>query len=145
MAKEAESKSTPKAEAKQTQTNSEPKAKDASRVITLEDIKFNEANKGMAIVSCIPIVGAIIFFIEKKDLYVRYYAAQFGSLILVGLLLAVLMVVPLLNILITCLLPIVSLGILVLMVVGMVKASNGVRFDIPVLSDIALKLMNSIQ
>jgi uncharacterized membrane protein len=143
MAKEAEVKS--EAEAKKTETKSEPKAKEATRVITLEDIKFNEANKGMAIVSCIPIVGAIIFFIEKKDFFVRYYAAQFGSLIIVGIALTIMMAIPVLNILVACLLPIFSIAVFVLMIVGMVKASNGNRFDIPVISDLALKMMNSIQ
>lgn len=115
-------------------TSEAPKAKEASRVITLDDIKFNEAGKTMAIVACIPLVGLVLFFTEKKDLFVRYHAAQYALLGLIG----ILTVIP-------CLGFFIAIGILVAIVVGMVKTSKGERFDIPVISNAALSLMNSVQ
>lgn len=118
-----------------TNTSDAPKAKEASRVITLDDIKFNEANKVMAIVSCIPIVGLVMLFAEKKDLFVRYFGAQFA---LVGAFSLVTSVIPCVNL-------VGFIIVLVAIVMGIVKASKGERFDIPVISDLALKLMNAIQ
>jgi uncharacterized membrane protein len=101
--------------------------KKAKKVYTLEEIKFNEANKTMAIVACIPLVGLILMFTEKEDQFVRYMGAQYT--VLAGIQL----IAPLLSIL-----------SIVLIIVGMVKVSQGERFDIPMLSGWALKLMGSI-
>jgi len=107
--------------------------KKAKKVYTLEEIRFNEQNKSMAILACIPIVGLILLFTEKNDLLVRYNGAQYtiiGALLffswipIIGWLLAPLSIV--------------------LIIVGMVKTSQGKRFDIPMISDWALKLMASI-
>lgn len=106
--------------------------KEAKRVISKEDIKFNESNKAMAIASCIPLVGLILFFVEKEDMYVRYMGMQFAML---GIVSAVLGVIPCLNL-------IVFIALVAAIVVGMVKASKGERLDLPVLSDFTLKLMN---
>lgn len=119
--------------------------KEAKRVVTLDDIKFNEENKTMAALSCIPIVGLIMFFVEKDDLFVRYHAAQFTILGVSPLVLVLFMVVPILNIVIGCLSFIIWLGIGVAVVIGIVKTLQGERFDVPVVSGFALKLMNSIQ
>ncbi|HOT61199.1 MAG TPA: hypothetical protein PKW94_02835, partial [Candidatus Dojkabacteria bacterium] len=51
--------------------------KKAKKIYTLEEIKFNEANKAMSILACIPIVGLILLFVEKEDKFVRYMGAQF--------------------------------------------------------------------
>lgn len=107
--------------------------KKANKTYTLEDIKFNEANKTMAILACIPVVGLILYFVEKDDLFVKYMGAQFA---LVGAL-GFFTWVPIIGWLLA---PV----ILVLIIVGMVKTSKGERFDVPVLSDLALKIMGSL-
>lgn len=112
--------------------------KSAKRVYTLDDIKFNEKNKTMAIVSWIPIVGIIMLFVEKEDSFVRYVGAQVGIPFIVIL---ILLVIPIINLVVS---PLISLTMFVLMIIGMVKTSKGERFDIPLISDLALKLMSAI-
>jgi len=107
--------------------------KKAKKIYTLEEIKFNEANKAMAILACIPIVGLILLFVEKDDKFVRYMGAQFT---LVGAL-QLFTWVPIIGWLLA---PVT----LVLIIIGMVKASQGNRFDVPVLSALGLKLMAAI-
>ncbi|MDD4381871.1 MAG: hypothetical protein PHE21_00810 [Candidatus Dojkabacteria bacterium] len=108
--------------------------KKAKKVYTLEEIKYNEANKAMAILACIPIVGLILMFVEKNDNFVRYMGAQFT---LVGAVEIILLWIPFVNF-------IVGPLALVLIIVGMVKAAKGERFDVPLLSDLALKMMGAI-
>jgi len=112
--------------------------KKAKKVVTLEEIRFNEANKTMAIIACIPLVGLILMFTEKEDQFVRYMGAQFTILAAIEI---VLSFIPILGWMI---LPLVSFLVIVLIVVAMVKVSQGERFDIPMLSGWALKLMGSI-
>ena len=112
--------------------------KKAKKVYTLEEIRFNEENKSMAILACIPIVGLILLFTEKDDLFVRYNGAQFTILVAVEV---VLSLIPVLGWALASLLSLLSV---VLVVVGMAKTSQGERFDIPMISDWALKLMASI-
>ena len=112
--------------------------KKAKKVYTLEEIKFNEENKTMAILACIPIVGLVLLFTEKDDLFVRYNGAQFT--ILAGIQL-VLSIIPVIGWMIA---PLFSMLSIVLVVVGIVKSSKGERFDIPMISEWALKLMASI-
>mgnify|MGYP000974576249 CR=1 FL=1 len=107
--------------------------KKAKRVYSLEDIKYKEENKVMGIVACIPLVGLILLFVEKNDTFVRYMGAQFA---LVGLL-QFFSWVPVIGWL---LLPLTF----VLIIVGMVKAAKGERFDVPVISGLALKLMSAV-
>lgn len=126
--------------------------KEAVRQVSLDDIKFNKENATMAAVSCIPIVGAVMFFVEKKDMFVKYYAAQFALLGAVGLVLGIitplLLAIPVLGLIIglvsVCIAPVISIGSLVLMIMGAMKAYKGERFDVPVLSGWALKLMSSM-
>ncbi len=126
------------------------KVKKAQRQVSLKDISFNKENALMAALSCIPLVGAIVFFVEKKDLFVRYYAAQYGLVlaasIALGVLSAFVAIIPLVNVIYglvaACLSPFLGLAVLVLVIVGAMKAYKGERFDIPVLSDWALKLMS---
>lgn len=124
--------------------NTASEAKEAKRVVTLEDIKFKEENAMLAAASCIPLVGAIVFFIEKDDLFVKYYAAQFGVLFVGGLIYGALAIIPVINIIAACLSPLVGLASFILMIVAAMKAYKGERFDIPVLSGLALKAMNQM-
>ncbi len=124
--------------------------KKATRVVSVNDISFNKENALMAALSCIPIVGAVVFFVEKKDLFVRYFAAQYGLLGLVWL--AITVVLPLLSvipvigwiigILLVCITPVLGLGTLVLVILGAMKAYKGERYDVPLLSKYALQLMS---
>lgn len=120
----------------------EVKVKEATRQVSLDDIKFNKDNALMAALSCIPLIGAVVFFVEKKDLFVRYYAAQFGLLLFVGVVMMILGLVPVVNLIMACLSPLIGLGLFILVVVGAMRAYKGERFDIPVLSTYALMLMN---
>ena len=104
--------------------------KKAKKVYTLEEISFNEANKAMAILACIPMIGLILMLVEKEDNFVKYMGAQYT---LVGCL-QLFAWVPIIGWLFAP----VSL---VLIIVGMVKASKGERYDVPLLSDLALKVM----
>lgn len=118
--------------------------KSAKKVYTLEDIQFNEANKTTAILACIPIVGLILLFTEKDDKFVRYMGAQSTIGAAVSLVLAILMIVPVINVLIAILLYIYDIALFIMIIIAMVKVSKGERFDFPVISKYALKLMGSI-
>ena len=108
--------------------------KTAQKVFSLGDIKFNEENKLMAILACIPVVGLILLFVEKDDDFVRYMGAQYT---IVG-------AIQLVSSVIYLLIPFVSLAVFVLVIMGMVKVSKGERFDIPMVSEWALKLMSKL-
>lgn len=111
--------------------------KNAKRVYKLDEIKFNEKNKAMAVVSWIPIVGLIMLFVEKEDLFVRYVGAQstlLGLLLFIG-------IVPIIGWILS---PIVGLLVTILAIVGIIKTLQAERFDVPVLSEWALKLMGAI-
>ncbi len=118
--------------------------KSGEKVYTFQDIQFNEANKTMAILACIPIVGLILLFTEKDDKFVRYMGAQFTIGALVSIALSVLLAIPLLNIIIAIVAWIYSLALFVMMIMAMVQASKGERFDIPVISKYALQLMAKV-
>ena len=112
--------------------------KQAKKVYTLEEIKFNEANKVMAILACFPVIGLILFFVEKEDKFVRYMGAQFTIL---GVASFVIGIIPVIGWVIAT--PVMIL-LWVLIIVGMVKTSKGQRFDVPVVSGWALKLMGDL-
>ncbi len=122
----------------------ETTSKKAEKVYTLEDIKFNEANKTMAILACIPIIGLVLLFTEKEDKFVRYMGAQFTIAGAVSIALGVLMIIPVLGVLIGIVNWLFGMAVFVMMIVSMVKASKGERFDLPVISGFALKLMAKI-
>lgn len=107
--------------------------KDAKKVYTLEEIKFNDENKTMAILACIPLIGLILMFVEKDDLFIRYMGAQ-------STLIGVLQFFSWIPVIGWIFLPLSW----VLIIIAMVKTSKGERFDMPVLSDLALKLMGAI-
>lgn len=107
--------------------------KSAEKVYTLEDIQFNEANKTMAALACIPIVGLVLLLTEKDDKFVRYIGAQsiLASLFyLIGWF-------PIIGWLL-------SLAVTIVLIVMFFKVLGGERFDIPVVSDWALKLMAKV-
>ncbi len=115
--------------------------KEAKRVVSLEDIKFNKDNATMAVVACL--IGPIIFFTEKKDLFVRYYAAQYGILTVVSILGSIVLgIIPVVNFIFACVSPILGIGLTILVVLGAVKAYKGERYDVPMISKYALELMS---
>ena len=107
--------------------------KKAKKIFTLGEIKYNEKNQWMGVLACIPIVGLILMFVEKDDNFVRYMGAQYT---LVGVL-QFFSWVPIIGWLLAPL-------TVVLIIVGMVKAYKGERFDVPVISDLGLKLLSAI-
>lgn len=116
----------------------EETTKSAEKVYSVEDIQFNEANKAMAVLACIPIIGLILLFTEKKDLFVRYMGAQST---IAGAILLVCGIVPVVGWLLA---PILGLLLTILEIVAIIKTLQGQRFDFPVISGWALKLMAKI-
>src|SRR2546430_15789253 len=105
-----------------------------------------------AALACIPLIGGLIFYIiEKNDRFVRFYAMQsiiFGgvwflfnlaSWILHSILWMIPVAGPLFAGLWVFLSSLIHLGLFVLMIITMVKAFSGVRWDIPYIGPIARK------
>ena len=107
-----------------------------------------------AALACVPLVGGLIFYIlEKHDQFVRFYAMQSiifgGAWFLFNIVSWVIQYIfsklpvlgPILAGLWAFLSLVVSLGLLVIMIIAMVKAFTGVRWDIPFVGPIARKQM----
>jgi uncharacterized membrane protein len=105
-----------------------------------------------AALACIPLIGGLIFYIlEKRDAFVRFYAMQsilFGlawflfniaSKIVFMIFSSIPAIGGLLVFLWAVIQAIVQLGFLIVMIVAMVKAFSGVRWDIPYVGPIARK------
>ncbi len=105
-----------------------------------------------AALACIPLVGGLIFYLlEKRDAFVRFYAMQsilFGlawflfniaSKIVFMIFSSIPAIGGLLVFLWAVIQAIVQLGFLIVMIVAMVKAFSGVRWDIPYIGPIARK------
>jgi|SRR6266404_1170957 len=105
-----------------------------------------------AALACIPLIGGLIFYIlEKNDRFVRFYAMQsiiFGGIwFLFNLLSWILHLIfwsipvagPIFSGLWVFVAALVHLGLLVIMVIAMIKAFSGVRWDIPFVGPIARK------
>jgi uncharacterized membrane protein len=105
-----------------------------------------------AALACIPLIGGIIFYIlEKRDNFVRFYAMQsilFGGAwflfnIASKIVFVIFSSIPAIGGLLVCLWAviqaIVQLAFLVIMIVAIVKAFSGVRWDIPYVGPIARK------
>ena len=103
-----------------------------------------------AAIACIPLIGGIIFYIlEKKDSFVRFYAMQsiiFGCAwflfnIVSAVVHAVFGAIPgiggILVFFWAIIAALVHLAFLVVMVIAIVKAFTGVRWDIPYIGPIA--------
>ena len=105
-----------------------------------------------AALACFPLIGGIIFYLlEKRDSFVRFYAMQsiiFGaawflfnivSAIIHGILWAIPGIGPLFAGLWLFVSALVHLGFLVVLIIAIVKAFSGVRWDIPWVGPIARK------
>jgi uncharacterized membrane protein len=105
-----------------------------------------------AALACIPLVGGLIFYIlEKQDQFVRFYAMQsiiFGGIwflfnIVSRIIGAILWSIPVAGAIFGSMWAFVSalvqLGFLVIMIIAMIKAFTGVRWDIPWIGPMARK------
>ena len=105
-----------------------------------------------AAIACIPLIGGIIFYIlEKRDSFVRFYAMQsiiFGCAwflfnIVSAVVHAVFGAIPgiggILVFFWAIIAALVHLAFLVIMIIAIVKAFMGVRWDIPYIGPIARK------
>jgi len=105
-----------------------------------------------AALACIPLVGGLIFwFLEKHDNFVRFYAMQsiiFGGVwvvfnIISRIVFAIFSSIPALGSLLVFLWAIIQalvhLAFLVIMVIAMIKAFSGSRWDIPYVGPMARK------
>ncbi len=108
--------------------------KKAKKIYTLDEIKYNEENKTIAILSCIPIVGFILLLVEKDDQFVRYMGAQYTIIGVIQIVASIIIVLA----------PFIGLGTFILIVMGIVKITKGERYDIPFVSEWALKLMGAL-
>ena len=107
-----------------------------------------------AALACIPLIGGVIFYIlEKHDPFVRFYAMQsiiFGAIwvlfdIAYSIAHAIFVPIPVAGAVFAVLLwliwAFVHLAFFVVMIIAMVKAFSGVRWDIPFVGPIARKQM----
>jgi uncharacterized membrane protein len=105
-----------------------------------------------AALACIPLIGGLVFYIlEKHDQFVRFYAMQsiiFGGVwflfnLASWILHVIFAVIPVIGWALAGLWIFVSalvhLGLFVIMIIAMVKAFSGVRWDIPYIGPIARK------
>jgi len=105
-----------------------------------------------AAIACIPLIGGIIFYIlEKHDSFVRFYAMQsiiFGGAwilfsIVSNILFAIFGSIPAIGGILVffwaIIAALVHLAFLVIMIITIVKAFTGVRWDIPYVGPIARK------
>ena len=105
-----------------------------------------------AALACIPLVGGLIFYIlEKHDQFVRFYAMQsiiFGGIMLLFYIVsrivgAILWSIPVAGVILSGLWAfayhLVLLGFFVIMIIAMIKAFTGVRWDIPWIGPMARK------
>jgi uncharacterized membrane protein len=105
-----------------------------------------------AALACIPLIGGLVFYIlEKHDQLVRFYAMQsiiFGGVwflfnLASWILHVIFAVIPIVGWALAGLWVFVSalvhLGLFVIMIIAMVKAFSGVRWDIPYIGPMARK------
>src|SRR6266571_4649434 len=109
-----------------------------------------------AAIACIPLIGGIIFYIlEKQDNFVRFYAMQsiiFGCAwflfnIVSAVVHAVFSAIPSIGGILVffwaLIAALVHLAFLVIMIVTIVKAFTGVRWDIPYIGPVARRQVES--
>jgi len=105
-----------------------------------------------AALACFPLIGGIIFYLlEKRDSFVRFYAMQsiiFGAILILfciawNILYAILAHIPALGVIFAFLLWLVwalaNIVFLILLIIAIVKAFSGVRWDIPWVGPMARK------
>jgi len=110
-----------------------------------------------AALACIPLIGGLVFYIlEKHDQFVRFYAMQsiiFGGVwflfnLASWILHVIFAVIPIVGWALAGLWVFVSalvhLGLFVIMIIAMVKAFSGVRWDIPYIGPIARKQLGEL-
>lgn len=103
-----------------------------------------------AALACIPLIGGIIFYIlEKRDLFVRFYAMQsiiFGGAwfvfwIIFQIAHAILTPIPAIGVVFALILWVIwalaSIAFLVVFIISVFKAFSGVRWDIPYIGPMA--------
>jgi uncharacterized membrane protein len=103
-----------------------------------------------AALACLPLIGGIIFYVlEKRDQFVRFYAMQsiiFGGawfvfVIIWNVLYGVLAGIPAIGWIFAFVLwmfwAVFNIGAVIIWVIAMIKAFNGVRWDIPYIGPIA--------
>lgn len=118
---------------------------EAKKIYTLEEITFNEKNKTNAILACIPVIGLVMLFVEKEDLFVKYMGAQFTVILLGYVVLFIIAMIPVIGWILSLLvIPLFGLASFIAMIMAMVKTSKGERFDVPVASKYALKVMGMV-
>lgn len=83
------------------------------------------------------ITGLVFFLIEKENKFVRFHAMQ--SIITFGALTVLFMVLGFIPFVGGIIMPFLGLAQLVLWILLMVKAYNGVYFKLPVIGDLAEK------
>src|SRR5438093_9244414 len=109
-----------------------------------------------AAIACIPLIGGIIFYIlEKHDSFVRFYAMQsiiFGGAwilfsIVSNILFAIFGSIPAIGGILVffwaIIAALVHLAFLVIMIITIVKAFTGVRWDIPYIGPVARRQVES--
>lgn len=105
-----------------------------------------------AALACFPLIGGIVFYLlEKRDSFVRFYAMQsiiFGAIwilfnIFSGVLHAIFLAMPAIGGALALLWAFVSalvqIAFLIVLIVAIVKAFSGVRWDIPWVGPMARK------
>jgi len=105
-----------------------------------------------AALACIPLIGGIVFYLlEKHDPFVRFYAMQsiiFGAVwvlfdVAYAIAHAIFVPIPVVGAIFAVLLwliwAFVHLAFFVVMIIAMVKAFSGVRWEIPYVGPIAQK------
>jgi len=112
-----EKKENPNQEQKQEKQEESPKE---GMVVSSQDSKLKAA------VSCIPIVGLIMYFMEKEDMRVRFYAAQ-G--ILIGVVGIVLGFVPVINFFVWL------VALVVIIMVAMKAYQTEEKYKLPIIGD----------
>lgn len=108
-----------------------------------------------AALACFPLIGGIIFFVlEKRDSFVRFYAMQsiiFGAIwilwniisaIIHGILWSVPGVGPFFGALWAIFSALVQIAFLIVLVIAIIKAFSGVRWDIPWVGPVARRQTN---
>jgi len=110
-----------------------------------------------AALACFPLIGGLIFwFVEKRDSFVRFYAMQsiiFGAAWLLfniasGILHAILWSIPgvggFFGSLWMFVAALIHLGLFIIMVIAMIKAFSGARWDIPYVGPIARRQVGEL-
>ena len=110
---------------------------------TVQSGLSENAASGLCYVTLIPAIVFLVVAPYNQNPVVRFHAWQsiFYSVacIVVWIALAIVGLIPFLNLVDLILMPLVGLGLLVLWIILLVNAFNGKRFKLPVIGDLAEK------